>query len=258
MQEEIHGGGTQYPDHSLEAIENIMYEFMGIETYVTMENLPYDGIHHIDMHMKLLDEETILMAEYPEGVADGPQIEANLEYVLSNYTSKWGTPFKVIRIPSPPQTNGNFLTKNGWYLTYTNSLFVNKTLLVPTYYTEYDTTALRIYEEALPGYTIVGIDCDSSPNNIISLSGALHCITHEVGADDPLLISHQALSDTEDTDNPYAVNAYMNHRLGVVNANMYWKTDLGSDYNLAAMTDIGDNTWTADIPSQAANTRVYY
>jgi len=250
--------GTQYPDHSLEAIENIMYEFMGIETYVTMENLPYDGIHHIDMHMKLLDEETILMAEYPEGVADGPQIEANLEYVLSNYTSKWGTPFKVIRIPSPPQTNGNFPDENGWYLTYTNSLFVNKTLLVPTYYTEYDTTALRIYEEALPGYTIVGIDCDSSPNNIISLSGALHCITHEVGADDPLLISHQALSDTEDTDNPYAVNAYMNHRLGVVNANMYWKTDLGSDYNLAAMTDIGDNTWTADIPSQAANTRVYY
>lgn len=262
ISEENAGGntwwGTQYPDHSLEAIENIMYEFMGIETYVTMDNLPYDGIHHIDMHMKLLDEETILMAEYPEGVADGPQIEANLEYVLSNYTSKWGTPFKVIRIPSPPQSNGNYPDENGWYLTYTNSLFVNNTVLVPTYYTQYDTTALRIYEEALPGYTIVGIDCDSSPNNIIALSGALHCITHEVGADDPLLISHQALPDTEDSVNPYTVDAYMNHRLGVVNANMYWKTDLGSDYNVVAMTDMGGNTWTADIPAQAADTRVYY
>ena len=38
---------------------------MGIQTYILMETLPYDGIHHIDMHMKLLDEETILMAEYP-------------------------------------------------------------------------------------------------------------------------------------------------------------------------------------------------
>ena len=262
ISEENDGGttwwNTDYPDHSLAEIESIMSDFMGIDTYVTMDNLPYDGIHHIDMHMKLLDEETILMAEYPEGVADGPQIEANLEYVLSNYTSKWGTPFKVIRIPSPPQTNGNYPDQNGWYLTYTNSLFVNNTLLVPTYYTEYDTTALRIYEEALPGYTIVGIDCDSSPNNIISLSGALHCITHEVGADDPLLISHQALPDTEDTENPYTVDAYMSHRLGVVEATMFWKTDLGADYVSVSMSDSGEGIWTADIPAQAADTRVYY
>ena len=35
-----------------------------------MPTLPYDGIHHIDMHMKLLDEETLLVSEYPDGVAD--------------------------------------------------------------------------------------------------------------------------------------------------------------------------------------------
>ena len=39
-----------------------MKKFMGIERYIKMETLPYDEIHHIDMHMKLLDEETILMA----------------------------------------------------------------------------------------------------------------------------------------------------------------------------------------------------
>ena len=87
--------GTQFPDQSAEDIEGILADFMGLHTYVRMENLPFDGIHHIDMHMKLLDEETILMAEYPEGVADGPQIEANLEYVLANHTSRWGTPFDV-------------------------------------------------------------------------------------------------------------------------------------------------------------------
>ena len=62
-----------------------MDAFMGISTYIKMETLPYDQIHHIDMHMKLLDEETILVGEYPEGEADGP-IEANIEYIQDNYT----------------------------------------------------------------------------------------------------------------------------------------------------------------------------
>ena len=52
---------------------------MGISTYIKMETLPYDQIHHIDMHMKLLDEETILVGEYPEGKLMVPQIEANIE-----------------------------------------------------------------------------------------------------------------------------------------------------------------------------------
>lgn len=36
---------------------------MGIERYIKMQTLPYDGIHHIDMHMKLLDEETLLVGQ---------------------------------------------------------------------------------------------------------------------------------------------------------------------------------------------------
>ena len=94
-----------------------------------METLPFDGIHHIDMHMKLLDEETLLVAEYPEGLSDGPQIEENLQYIMDNFTTKWGTPFNVIRIPSPPSSSGYFPGEqpelnnsvDGYYRTYTNS-----------------------------------------------------------------------------------------------------------------------------------------
>ncbi len=50
-------------------INGIMADFMGIDRYIKMETLPYDGIHHIDMHMKLLDEETLLMGQYPAGVS---------------------------------------------------------------------------------------------------------------------------------------------------------------------------------------------
>ena len=248
--------GTQFPDQSAEDIEGILADFMGLHTYVRMENLPFDGIHHIDMHMKLLDEETILMAEYPEGVADGPQIEANLEYVLANHTSKWGTPFDVIRIPSPPEPGwgGGYPDSNGDYMTYTNSVFVNNTILLPTYYEEYDTTAIAIYEAALPGYNVVGIDC----NQIISASGAIHCITHSVGVEDPLLISHQPLDDTEDTVNPYPVEALMQHRSGMANARLFWRTEGDTEYNEVSMDAGFNDMWYSAIPAQAEGTVVQY
>ena len=89
-------------------IDDIMFDYMGIENYIKMETLPYDGIHHIDMHMKLLDEETILVSEYPEGVADGPQIEENIDYVLNNFQSPFGTPYKIKWIPAPPSPSGAY------------------------------------------------------------------------------------------------------------------------------------------------------
>ena len=263
--EENNGGSTwwtDYPDHTSAEIDQIISDFHGVETFITMPNLPYDGIHHIDMHMKLLDESTLLMAEYPEGVADGPQINANLEYVLSNFTTRWGTPFDVIRIPSPPEQGfgGGYPDANGWYLTYTNSVFVNNTILLPTYYTEYDTTAVRIYEEALPGYNVVGIDCDNNGEAIISLSGAIHCITHTVGIEDPLMISHLPLSDTEDTENNYEVEAYISHRSEIASAFMHWTTDPDDEWSSVSMELISDETenWSANIPSQPAGTTVYY
>ena len=241
-------GNVYYPNHTISEIENIMQKFMGIDTYIIMETLPYDGIHHIDMHMKLLDEETILMAEYPSGVADGPQIEANLQYVLNNYNSAFGTTYKVVRIPSPPSSGGYFPDNNGYYRTYTNSVFLNNTVLVPFYREEYDTIAQRIYEEALPGYNIVGIDVDDSGANLISYSGAIHCITHSVGVDEPLLIQHQSLEDTNPQAN-YVVSANIQHNSGIATANLYFTTDLSLGYNAPiSMSNTTGNTWEANIP----------
>ncbi len=253
---------TDYPDHTESEIDDIMAAFHGTDTFIKMPTLPFDGIHHIDMHMKLLDESTLLVAEYPAGVADGPQINANMEYVLSNFTTRWGTPFNVVRIPSPPEQGfgGGYPDNNGWYLTYTNSVFVNNTLLLPTYYTEYDTTAVRIYEELLPGYNIVGIDCDDSGQAIISQSGAIHCITHTVGVEDPLIISHLPLNDTEDTENDYMVEAYVSHRSGTESAMLHWTLDLSGPWNDAEMSlvDGSEEDWIASIPAQSLGSTVYY
>lgn len=247
---------NENPNHSAAEVDTIMARFMGIQRYIKMTTLPYDAIHHIDMHLKLLDEETLLVGEYPPGTADGPQIEANLQYVLNNFQSVYGTPYKVVRIPMPPDAAGRYPNNNGDYRTYTNAVFVNKTVLLPSYQEQYDTTALRIWREALPGYNIRMINC----NSIIPALGALHCITKEVATRDPLLISHQPLHDTYSTTSPYQVDARIQHRSGIATATLYYRTDTTLPYVSVPMTltNAPANTWTGFIPAQSSGTTVYY
>lgn len=239
-------------------IDGIMHDFMGVERYIKMDVLPYDAIHHIDMHMKLLDEETLLVGKYPDGIADGPQIEANIQYVLNNYKSAFGTPYKVVRIPMPPE-NGFYPHNNGDYRTYANAVFVNKTVLVPFYEEQFDTTAQRIWEKSLPGYQIIGINC----NAIIGSLGAIHCITKEVGVNDPLHIVHQPLPCMDNLNYPnYPVWASLNHRSGISSAKIFYTTDLSAPWQSVDLPvyTFDDTIWNhrGFIPKQADGSTVYY
>lgn len=239
-----------------EEVRTMMEQFMGIHRYVTMPTLPYDGIHHIDMHMKLLDEETLLVGEFPMGLSDGPQMEQNLADIVTNETSVYGTPYRVVRVPMPPSVSGGF-APNASYRTFANNVFINRTVLVPTYRTEYDTIGLRILSEALPGYNVVAIDCDSE-QNIIQLSGAIHCITKTIGVRDPLLIRHQPLADTSDPNGPYVVDAYLRHRTGITGARLYWALAPTGPFNAVELSATGGDHWVGDIPGQAPGSQVYY
>lgn len=245
-------------------IDEMMLMYMGLDRYIKMTNLPYDDIHHIDMHMKLLNEETLLVGEFPAGVSDGPQIEMNLQYVLDNFMTPFGTPYKVVRIPMLPSTGGAYPGGpfgNGFYRTFANGIFVNKTFIVPIYREQYDTTGIRILEEAMPGYNVVGIDVDNPGNNLIGQGGALHCITKDVATAAPLWIAHQKHPDTDDVFNPYQINAMIRHKSGIVNATLFYKTTLAGLYTSVPMvynSALGEYNWSAQIPTQVAGTSVYY
>ncbi|RDK88816.1 agmatine deiminase family protein [Marinirhabdus gelatinilytica] len=239
-------------------IDQIMEDYMGISTYIKMTALPYDVIHHIDMHMKLLDEETLLVSKYPEGVADGPQIEANIDYVLSNFQSTFGTPYDVKWIDAPPSSSGLYPDNGGYYRTFTNATFVNKTILVPIYRPEVDGPALAQWEEMMPGYTIVGIDVDNQGENLISQVGAIHCITHTIGVADPLWIVHQKIDEAE-ANTTVPVEAQIKHISGIASASVFWKEETAANWTETAMTAAGTDMWTADItiPNTEENIQYY-
>lgn len=250
--------GLAYPSHTEAQIDAVFNDFMGINRYIKMPTLPYDGIHHIDMHLKLVNEETLLWGEYPTGESDGPQIEANIAYVQANFNSMFGTPYKIVRIPQPPSTSGSYPADGGYYRTYTNHVIVNKTIIVPGYRPEFDTIAERILKEVYPGYNVKFIDVDNSGSALISQSGAIHCITNNIGVADPLLISHQSLADTYDDVNPYTVNAFVKHKSGIATATLFYSTNGGSTYTSVPMTLSGTDNFTATIPAQAVGTEVLY
>jgi agmatine/peptidylarginine deiminase len=234
-------------------IDEIMNKFLGIDRYIKMNNLPYDVIHHIDMHMKLLDEETLLVGQYPQGVADGPQIEANLQYILNNFQTCFGRPYKVVRIPMPPDASHQY-PPSGDYRTYTNSMIINKTVIVPTYEYQYDTTAFRIYREAMPGYNIVGIDC----NNIIPSLGAIHCIVKEVGVSEPVWISHAKMDAIVYDEDSISVSAVIKTVSGVSDVTVYWTADTSLGFSSVAMQFVSGDTAVGYIPAQIDSTIIYY
>lgn len=242
---------------SEEQIDLILKNYMGIDSYRKMETLPYDGIHHIDMHMKLLDEETILVSKYPDGVADGPQIEENIEYITNTFQTPYGNEYEIHWIPAPPSPNGSHPDNGAPYRTYTNAVIINKTILVPTYRPEVDAEALQIWEDLMPGYKIVGIDVDNT-ENLIALSGAIHCITHTIGVADPLWITHEKLRNVTTTSN-IPVEAQIKHISGVEEAKVFWKESDETVFQEATMTNTSGDIWATNltIPTDAEEINYY-
>jgi hypothetical protein len=62
--------------------------------------------------------------------------------------------------------------------TYINSLIANKKVFVPIYSFSTDADVLAQYAQVMPGYEIIGFDC----NQIITANGAIHCIAMKVPA----------------------------------------------------------------------------
>lgn len=178
---------------SPEQIGNILKQQFNLTDFVFLDKLLNSGggiWMHVDMYMKMIDHETIMISEYPSYLPDYPIIE-NIADQISNLNSIFGRPYQVIRIPAPPKANGTYATTlNDEMRTYTNALTINDVVVVPSYNLPMDTLARQIYEQAMPGYTIKMVDA----RVLTPAYGAIHCITREIPAPDMLRIKHAKLS----------------------------------------------------------------
>jgi agmatine deiminase len=221
---------------------------------------------HADYWLKLINEETFVIGFLPpSNYVDDPRgyqnhqafIDSGVTDIKAYLQSACGRSFKFYPIQNAPSFDE--VTINTTYFTevasYTNSLIINRTVLVPQYtYEPYDSIALKSYREIMPGYKVVGVNCRQYAVG----AGGLHCITHEIYADNPIYIRHAWLPDSLNQITDYQIEATIISTGGIASASVFWTADTSTGFDEIAMASTGNDNYRAFIPGQSYGTTIYY
>jgi agmatine deiminase len=195
-------------------INQYFNNFLGIQNYHVVPDPNNTYIDHIDCWGKFLGPDKILIREVPPGHSQYAAIEATATY-FSNQVSSYGKPFQVFRVNTPNDQP------------YTNSLILNNKVLVPIMNSAYDNAALQVYEDAMPGYTIVGVTGSWQSTD------ALHCRTMGIADIGMLHIEHIPVTGVQPVQQQYLIEATLK-----AHSNQGLKTD-----SLFIIYSLNDNAW---------------
>ena len=156
-----------------------MQDYLGINPYHVTIDPQGDYIAHVDCWGKYLAPDKILIAQLPQSNPRYQYYEQVAEY-FETTNCCWGYPYHVYRVQEP----------GGYTLApYTNSLILNKTVYVPMgSNSTYNNDAIAVYQEAMPGYEIVGVNGGSAG---WENTDALHCRTRGVMDFEMLFVDHR-------------------------------------------------------------------
>jgi agmatine/peptidylarginine deiminase len=213
-------------------VRNKMRDYLGIDPYHITIDPQGDYIAHVDCWGKYLAPDKILIARLPQNNSHYADYEEVANYFATTNCC-WGYPYHVYRVDEP----------GGYTLApYTNSLILNKTVYVPLgTNSTYNQQALAVYQEAMPGYEIVGVN-GGSPG--WENTDALHCRTRGVMDFEMLFVDHrEVLFGEQEWQESFPVVskfiAYSGADLKQDSLLVYYSID-GGTYQVAHMTATGN------------------
>ena len=215
-------------------VRNKMRDYLGIDPYHITIDPQGDYIAHVDCWGKLLAPDKILIAQLPESNSQYDEYEQVAEF-FANTNCCWGYPYKVYRVYEP---GGSTLAP------YTNSLILNNTVFVPLgSNSTYNNNALAVYQQALPGYEIIGVT-NSNYSTGWQNTDALHCRTRGVMDFDMLFVDHRnVIFGEQPMQDSIAITskfiAYSGENLKQDSLLVYYRID-GGAYQTAKMTATGN------------------
>ncbi|HHT04305.1 MAG TPA: T9SS type A sorting domain-containing protein [Bacteroidales bacterium] len=257
-------------------IVDSLKHLMNLNRCIVLPELKYDGgTGHIDLYTDFFDESTFVSTKHPDVMAnlsDPIKVEKNMDSVVKMFTSApFGSTYYNTRIPLPAKNNGTWYTSQSEYNnTYTRSFsnhtMVNGAIMQPMFYSgnEGDVAgnqaALAKMQEAYPGYEFVEIDV----RDFDGYGGAIHCITKQIPAENPVRIYHYPvrwLNTTEKETNDVWLTATVQNKSGIENAILYYRTKGEENFNNISMNIYDGNIYDAVLPINkdlAADTIEYY
>ena len=215
-------------------VRNKMRDYLGIDPYHITIDPQGDYIAHVDCWGKLLAPDKILIAQLPESNSQYDEYEQVADF-FANTNCCWGYPYKVYRVYEP---GGSTLAP------YTNSLILNNTVFVPLgSNSTYNNNALAVYQQALPGYEIIGVT-NSNYSTGWQNTDALHCRTRGVMDFDMLFVDHRnVIFGEQPMQDSIAITskfiAYSGENLKQDSLLVYYRID-GGAYQTAKMTATGN------------------
>ncbi len=239
---------TENPNLPQDSIHQMVKDFLGVDTYHVRPDPNGTYIDHIDCWAKFLDVDKILVRQVPPTHPQYSLIEQAAAY-WQTAISSYGTPYQVFRVNTPNDQP------------YTNSfIFKNKVFVPLMGNSTYDNAAIQVYQNAMPGYTIVGVY--QNPSTPWESTDALHCRTHELGDKGMLFIKHYPIVNTQPSDEDYLITAYIKPLSGSALLNdstcVWYKTTAQPVWQSITLTPIGDDYYQAYIPRQPQGTEVSY
>ena len=225
---------VQENGHNETNVRNKMRDYLGIDPYHITIDPQGDYIAHVDCWGKYLAPDKILIARVPQSNQHYNDYESVAHY-FETTNCCWGYPYRVYRVDEP----------GGYTLApYTNSLILNHSVYVPLgTNSTYNQQALAVYQEAMPGYEIVGVT-----NNSYSIgwenTDALHCRTRGVMDFNMLFVDHRdvVFGEQEWQESIPIVSkfiAYSGEPLKQDSLLVYYSID-GGPYQAAHMTATGN------------------
>ena len=223
----------------------------------------YDGgTGHIDLYADMVDENTFVYSRFPEQYSswtDYGTAQRNIDSMWS-YSSYFGQHYKHTSIPFPCTNGGDYFSSQRSYdedytRTYSNHTFVNNVIIQPVFSRvsngkpsrNWDRIRFDSLQAAYPGYTLYPIDVASFDGS----GGAIHCITKQIPADNPIRILHHSLTGNANHLNGSNahIEATVTNRSGIASVKCHWRVDGGRWKVLTMEPTALPNTYATSIPT---------
>ncbi len=229
-------------DSSNAWVDGQMLQYLGVDDYVTMADPQVSYIDHIDCWAKILSPTKILVLQVPPSHEDYADLEAAAAY-LATVPNHYGGNWEVHRVYSSGDEG------------YTNSLIVNDRVYVPIWNTGNDAAAIQAYQQALPGFKIIGVYSSGWEN-----TDALHCRTMGVTDTAMLWISHIPVAAAQPAGQPVNIKSLIrcHPNNDLTYHKCFYRFGTSGAFDSLSMAPAGSDSFEAQIPGAAAGDTVEY
>lgn len=234
---------TENPNLSQAQVLTRALDFLGINNYVTAPLSPRITIEHMDTFGKLVAPDTWVFSQFPSNTQHYKYSE-DMVKTLQAMKSPYGTPYKIFRMPMTARPNSS----SGDFRAYINSFISNGVLYFPTYGDSYDAQAKAIYQAALPGYKIVGVE-----NGNTEWGDSVHCRSRNLIEWNTVFVFPRVKKENGKITVTAEVYSPKGAQTGAVT--LYWKTE-GHRFQAMGMQPAGQFGYQAEFTPQESDGKV--